>query len=191
MIAFYLRALIFICLTVLSTTTANAAAPAWQIVPNASSITFTATQNNAPVTGKFRTFTGEINFDPAQLGASNIRIVVDMGSVVTSYSDVADTLKTADWFAVKLFPQAVFTANHFTKINNNTYQATGTLTLRDKTLPTNLTFVLDEFTATKAHAKGTTTLKRTAFGIGKGEWSKTDEVKDDVQVNFTLTALKK
>src|SRR5262245_57300982 len=82
-----------------------AAVPSWQIVPDKSSLTFTGVQNDAPVSGKFKKFTGDIKFDPAQLNASSVKIVVDTNSVFTSYSDLVDALKTADWFNVKLFPQ--------------------------------------------------------------------------------------
>ncbi len=170
---------------------ASAAVPAWQIVPSESHITFTATQNGAPTTGEFKSFSGTINFDPTQLASSNVKIVVDMTSVSASYGDVATTLMTPDWFDVKLFPQAIFTANKFTKTGDNTYQADGTLTIRDKTLPTVLTFTMQQYSATKALAKGTALLKRTQFGVGRGDWAKTDTVKDDVKVDFTLSANKK
>ena len=170
---------------------AAAAVPAWQIVPKDSSLTFTATQNNAPVTGKFNNFSGDINFDPAQPNASNIRIVVDINSVATSYQEVGDTLKSPDWFDAKLFPQAVFTANKFVKTGDNTWQAVGNLQIRDKTLPLTLNFVLEQYSPTAARAKGNATIKRTAFGLGKGDWAKTDDVKDDVQVNFVLATTRK
>lgn len=163
---------------------------AWRIEPEKSNITFTATQNNAPVTGQFKSFTGSIQFDPEQLNTSHIEITVDLASVTTSYPQVADTLKTSDWFDVKLFPNAIFKASTFTKTADNTYQANGTLTLRDKTLPVTLNFKLETYSKTNATAKGSTTLKRTQFGVGKGDWAKTDEIKDDVQVNFTLTTVK-
>ena len=166
-------------------------ATAWQIEPKDSSLTFTATQNNSPVTGQFKSFTGDINFDPNQLSTSNVNIVIDTGSVTASYKEVGDTLKTPDWFDVKLFPQAVFKATQFKKIDDKTYQASGNLTIRDKTIPTTLSFVLDEYTPTKAHVTGTATLQRLAFGIGKGDWAKTDDVKDDVKINFILSASKK
>lgn len=180
---------IYFLLTLFFTTTISAA-PAWKIVPEQSAIKFTAIQNDAPVSGEFKTFAGEINFDPADLQTSHVRIIVNLNSVTTSYQQVADTLKTAEWFNVKDFPQAIFTAKHFNKPSNNNYQATGTLTLRNTTLPVVLDFVLDEYSKTKAHAKGSVTLKRTAFGVGQGEWIKTDQIKDDVKVEFTLTAIK-
>lgn len=163
----------------------------WQILSNESSITFSATQNNSPVTGKFSNFSGEINFDPAQLSSSNIKIVVDMNSVTASYNQVADTLKTADWFNVKLFPQATFKSTSFTKTGDKTYQANGNLTIRDKTLPVTLTFTLDNYSTTKMQLKGSASLKRTDFGVGQGDWAKTDAVKDEVQLNFVISANKK
>lgn len=167
---------------------AGAAPTMWKIIPDGSSIKFTATQNGAPVSGDFKTFSGEINFDPDQLDKSNVQITIDIASVSAAYKEVTDTLKTADWFDVTAFPKAVFKADHFTKTDNNTYQATGTLTIRDKTQPVVLTFTLPEYSKTKALAKGETTLKRSTFGVGKGEWAKTDEIKDEVKVEFVLAA---
>ena len=167
---------------------AKAAPAIWQIVPSESSITFTATQNNAPVSGQFKTFNGEIVFDPAQLDASHIKIIVDVNSVSASYQQVADTLKTSSWFDVKDFPQAVYTANHFIKIGNNHFQAEGALSMHNMSVPTTLDFTLEKYTNHEALAKGSVTLKRTQFAIGNGEWAKTDSVKDDVVVDFVLSA---
>lgn len=184
-----IKKLLFVLL--LLPTLGAAAVPTWKIVANQSSITFTATQNGAPVSGGFKTFSGEINFDPNQLKTSNVHIVVDTGSVTASYGQVTDTLKTPDWFNVKVFPQAVFKANNFIKTGDKTYQADGTLTIRDKTVPVKLDFTLDEYTNDKAHVKGSTLIKRTQFGVGQGDWAKTDAIKDDVKVDFTLAAVKK
>jgi polyisoprenoid-binding protein YceI len=168
-----------------------AAVPTWQIVPNESSLTFTATQNGAPVTGKFKNFTGAIKFDPDQLSASSVKIVVDMNSITDPYNQLSDTLKTPDWFDSKRFPQAVFESNEFVKTGDKTYQIKGILTIRDKKLPVTPTFTLEEFTQTEARMKGSTIIKRTAFGVGQGEWADTKTVKDDVQIDFTITVVKK
>ncbi len=189
MVKSMVRALLLIC--VILPWLAMGAVPSWQIVPKDSTLTFTAVQNNSPVTGKFNSFSGDINFDPAQLKNSYIRIVVDTGSVTTSYQEVGDTLKTPDWFDSKRFPQALFTANNFVKTGDNTYQANGNLSFLDKTQPLNVTFTLQNYSPTSATAKGSATIKRTAFGLGKGDWAKTDNVKDDVQVNFNLVTTRK
>lgn len=169
---------------------AQAEVAKWKILPEKSNITFTATQNNAPVTGEFKTFTGEINFDPLQLSVSNVTITIDIGSVTTSYAEIAKTLKTAEWFNVAQFPQATFKATSFSKIGDNSYQAKGTLTVRDKTAPLNVTFDLQSVTQTTSVAKGEAALQRSMFGVGRGEWASTDQVKDDIKINFTLTATK-
>lgn len=187
MIKFFIRYFFMLTFTPMIV---NAATAHWEIVPKNSSIIFTATQNGSPVSGQFKIFTGDINFDPTALSASNIQINVDITSVSTSYKDIENTLKTPEWFDAKLFPQAIFKASNFTKTGTNTYQANGTLTIRDKSIPVILNFTLDEYTQTKAHATGSTILKRTDFGIGRGEWLKTDDIKDNVKVDFTLSAKK-
>lgn len=167
-----------------------AAVPAWQIVPSASQLTFSATQNGAPVTGQFKTFTGEINFDPNQLAASHVKIVVDISSITDPYHQLSDTLKAPEWFNVKVFPQAIFESSHFSKTGDKIYQAEGMLTIRDKKLPITLTFNQEEYTETKARMKGSTTIKRTAFGVGQGQWADTKTIKDEVKVDFVVTGEK-
>ena len=160
----------------------------WQIIPEKSSLQFTATQNNSPVKGQFKKFSGKIHFDPNQLNTSSVDIMIDINSVSASYQELVETLKTPDWFDIKLFPNAEFKATEFKKVGDKNYQAIGNLTIRDKTIPTTVMFTLDEYTPTQALVTGNTTLKRNAFGIGRGDWSKTDDVKDEVVVNFSLSA---
>jgi polyisoprenoid-binding protein YceI len=184
-----IRQLIFILISLFPII--GIAAPAWQILPSESSITFTGMQNSSPVLGQFTSFNGELYFDPADLSTSNVTIMVDMGSVTATYGEVSDALKNPEWFNIKLFPQAVFKSTSFVKTGEKTYKAQGTLTLRNKTLPVVLIFSLDDSSPTKTIAKGETTLKRLAFGVGQGEWTDTNEVQDDVKVSFTLAAVKK
>lgn len=169
----------------------QADAPAWQIINKESSIHFTAIQNSSPVTGQFTSFAGEINADPNQLNTSHVKIIVNLASVTTSYNQVADTLKTADWFNIKIFPHAIFEAKQFTKTGKYSYQAQGTLSIRDKTQPITLNFIQEQLSPEKSRVKGTTLIKRTAFGVGQGDWASTDAIKDNVKVDFVLTAMKK
>jgi polyisoprenoid-binding protein YceI len=167
------------------------AAPIWVIVPADSKINFTAIQNGAPVIGEFKSFSGDIAFDPTDLGDSVINIKINMASVSAAYNQVADTLKTPDWFDAAAFPQAIFKANHFTKISDKKYTAVGTLTIREKTAPVTVTFTLEKYTDTDALVKGAATLRRTALGVGRGEWAKTDAIKDDVMIDFVVSAKRK
>src|SRR5215216_5464287 len=93
------KILLFFMLLVISFSL-SAEAKKWQIDPVKSSLTFTATQNQAPVSGQFKKFSGDIVVDPNNLKNSHIEIVVDMNSVSTSYADLREALTTADWFDV-------------------------------------------------------------------------------------------
>jgi polyisoprenoid-binding protein YceI len=165
-------------------------APLWKITPERSSIQFSATQNGAPVKGEFKKFSGDINFDFNQLTENKVKIVIDMNSVSTSYPDLTTTLKASDWFDMKLFPEAIFEAAQFEKMGANQYQAKGTLTIRDQAVPVTLTFTADQSSPNSVVVKGFTTLKRTAFGVGRGEWASVSEIKDDVRVDFVVSAVK-
>ena len=136
----FLRTVIASATLAIFSTTTFAATQQWKIIPSKSSLTFTGTQNGSPATGEFKKFTGDISVDPDNIGASKAKIIVDMDSVSASYSQIVGTLKSGDWFDVKHFPQAIFEAKEFTKTGDKTYQAKGMLTIRDKTLPTTVTF---------------------------------------------------
>lgn len=165
-----------------------AALPAWKMIPEKSTLTFTGIQNNAPITGDFKKFTSVINFDPQQLKKSNVHIVVDMNSISLSFRDFVTVLLSGDWLDVSKYPEAVFDAKNFTQLGPDHYQAKGTLTIKNKQMPVDLTFSTREMADGTVLARGGTTIKRTAFGIGQGEWADTDAVKDDVKVDFMIIA---
>jgi polyisoprenoid-binding protein YceI len=183
-----MRTLVFILLSFFALTVH--ALPAWQLNAKESTLTFTATQNNAPVSGQFKKFSVLTNFDPKALNNSQIQVNVDMNSVSVPYAELLDALKSTDWFNIKQFPEAVFKAKKIKQLNKNTYEADGTLTVRDHAAPLKVTFVLEEYSPTKARVKGHALLKRSTFGVGQGEWASTDDVKDDVQIDFSLLVTK-
>lgn len=184
------RWLVF-CWAALMPLVVEAAPPQWIIVPSESQLTFTGTQNGAPVSGEFKSFNGEIFADPNDLSAGSIDIIVDINSLSASYADLKETLLTSDWFNPKLFPKAEFKASQFKQTGKNTYEAIGTLTIRDKSASVTLTFSAEELAPNKQQVIGSTVIKRSTFGVGQGEWASTDEVKDEVIVKFKVVAVKK
>lgn len=172
---------------------AMAEIPAYALVPEKSSLTFTAIQNGAPVEGEFKRLTADIRFDPAQLEQSSVAVEVDLASVAAAYENVASELQKGEWFDVAHFPKAVVRTTKITQVTPtageaNLYYADATLTLRDKTLPVVINFSLPRYTPEEAIAEGRVTLLRTAFGVGQGEWKNTDAVKDEVMVRFRVVA---
>ncbi len=158
----------------------------WQIIPSDSAVRFTATQNSAPVKGSFSTVEGKINFSADDLKDSKVDIKIDMNSVHTSYKELVDTLKMADWLDVAKFPEAHFTSDKISKVKDNDYLAAGTLQIRDKKMPLEVGFTIKESLKNSLTVNGETTIKRTAFGVGQGDWASTDEVKDEVKITFDL-----
>jgi polyisoprenoid-binding protein YceI len=168
----------------------------WQIVSGSSQLNFTATLNGAPVSGTFKQFSGDIKFDPAQLDKCSVNIKVSMDSINSTNPDAPGALKSKEWFDVKDFPEAIYTATQFTKGEKNdkgadSYVAKGNLTMHGITSPLTLTFTLDEFTPSKAIVNGSTSLQRSLFSVGQGEWADTEVVKDDVKINFKVIATNK
>jgi polyisoprenoid-binding protein YceI len=183
--------LAFLCSLFCVPLTAMAAvpsAPLWQIIPEKSHLTFTATQNNAPVEGEFSQFTAVIHFAADQLPTSSVTADIMLGSVQTSYDDIAKTVIGDEWFAVAKFPKATFESHQFKHLGDNRYEAAGTLTLRGVALPVTLPFTITHSSAGTIGISGETTLKRTAFGVGQGEWASTSSVGDEVKVKLVIEA---
>ncbi|KTD41234.1 YceI family protein [Legionella parisiensis] len=168
-----------------------ASLPEWTLVPNESSIIFTATQNNAPVSGSFKEFTATIAADPEHYQDSTVDVVVNINSLTTSYAEISSILLGPDWFNAKEFPKAEFKSSKFSKKDDKNYEAAGTLTIKNKSVPVTLTFTAIESPKNHLVVEGKTTVKRLDFGIGQGDWSSTSEIKDEVTINFKAVATRK
>jgi polyisoprenoid-binding protein YceI len=137
--------------------------------------------------GGFKNFDADITFHPEALDESSATVTVDMSSVYTENSNALATLSQKEWFNSDVFPKAVFSVNTFEFIEENRYQATGDLTLKDRKLPVIFYFTLHNFSSSSALITGTTILKRKEFGIG---WESVQSVADDVKIIVTLKAVK-
>lgn len=176
---------------------AEAAAPApalkdpvaWT-VQKGSSLAFTASWSGSAIEGQFKTWTADILFAPDALDRSKVVVAVDMASAATGDDQRDQSLPSGDFFDTAEHPKATFTATKFRKSGEGKYVADGTLDLRGVKKPLSLPFSLkiDGDTAT---ARGVTTLDRTTFGVGQGEWASTDQIAASVKVSFSLTAKRK
>lgn len=161
----------------------------WAIEPGSSHIGFSGTQTGAPFKGEFKTYTATISFDPAHPEGGRVKIVIDTASAATGDPQKDEAMPGADWFAATKFPKAIFEATKFVAKGGNAYDAVGTLTIRDKTVPETLPFTLT-VTGNTAHAVGRLELVRTAFGVGQGAWTSGQWVALDVGVDVDISAKK-
>lgn len=164
----------------------------WAIVHGKSKLGFEGTLYDSNFSGEFEKFDGKIVFDPDRLPVSQVDIVIDMTSADTKNKERDEQIQTSEWFNTELFTEARFESLRFERGAGNQYVAIGYLTIRNVTLPVTLPFTLDikeKANGDKvATMEGSLEINRLDFGVGQGEWSSTDTVKNPVRVNVSLTA---
>jgi polyisoprenoid-binding protein YceI len=166
---------------------ADALAQAWAVDRAASTLAFEGTQGGRPFRGEFRSWDAEIVFDPADPAAGRAEVTVETGSAATGDAQRDAAIPQADWFATSRFPRAVFRAEGFRHLGGDRYEAAGTLTIRDATAPVTLPFVL-AIDGGVARVRGETTILRTDFGVGQGQWATGQIVGLEVKVVVDLVA---
>jgi cytochrome b561/polyisoprenoid-binding protein YceI len=162
---------------------------AWTVQKGAT-LAFTADWSGSAIEGRFTRWTADILFSPEALDRSKLTVSIDMASAATGDDQRDQSLPSGDFFDTAAHPKATFTATKFRKTGEGKFVADGTLDLRGAKKPLSLPFSLkiDGDTAT---ARGVTSLDRTAFGVGQGEWASTDQIAGKVQVSFSLVARRK
>lgn len=184
-----MRPLLFAAMLTLAAVPAIAAAPApaWTVDKAVSRIGFSSSFGGAAFTGDFRTWDAQIRFDPNNLAGSSAVVTIDTASVATGDADRDKTLPDVPWFASAQYPKATFRAQTFKALGGGRYQAIGALTLRGVTKPLTLPFSL-AIKGTEAKMTASLGLNRLAFGVGQGEWAKTEVIPATVNLTIGLTA---
>ena len=158
----------------------------WKVMPG-SALNFTTSWSGDAIRGRFDKWTADILFSPDALAGSKVSVAIDMASVKTGDEQRDASLPSGDFFDVAEHPKATFTAAKFEKTGEDRFVARGTLSLRGVSKPISLPFRLkiDGDTATMS---GVTSLDRTAFGVGQGEWQQTDQIPAKVTVSVSIKA---
>ncbi|WP_372783793.1 cytochrome b/b6 domain-containing protein [Phenylobacterium sp.] len=159
---------------------------AWKVAPG-SALTFATSWGGDPVQGRFDTWKADILFAPEALDKSKVTVTIDMASAKTGDAQRDASLPAADWFDTATHPKAVFTATKFQKTGADRYVAHGALELRGVKKPVDLPFRLT-IADGKARMSGDASPDRTAFGVGQGEFTATDQIPAKVSVHVQLTA---
>lgn len=166
---------------------ATPAGPARWAVSDGSGIGFGTAWSGQAIEGRFKRWKADILFSPDALDRSRVRVVIDTASADTGDAQRDLALSAADWFDAGSHPKATFTATRFERTGEGRFVAHGQLTLRGKSRPQDLPFRL-KIDGDRAEVSGVTSLDRTAFGIGQGEWTSTDQIPAKVSVRITLKA---
>jgi polyisoprenoid-binding protein YceI len=158
-----------------------------QVLPDRSSIEFSYSQMGVPMDGRFRRFSSQLSFDPAQPAAAKVAIDVDLASIDTGTSELDTEAAGKDWFNLKSFPTARFVATRVKPLGGDRFSVAGKLTIkgRSKDIVVPATFTAEGRAGVFA---GQFTIRRGDFAIGEGAWSAFDIVANDVTVRFRITA---
>jgi len=151
---------------------ATAQASTWVSDPAHSEVDFTITHLTiSNVHGRFGKVAATLAYDQADLSKSKVNATIDVSTVDTSEEARNNHLKTPDFFDIAKFPTATFTSTNVAKSGSGLV-VNGNLTLHGVTQPVVLNVEgpigpvqgMDK----KQHAgfSATTTISRTAFGIG-------------------------
>lgn len=156
-------------------------------VQRGSTLAFTTAWSGQAIEGRFERWTADIVFSPDALDRSHVKVVIDVASIDTGDAQRDASLPTGDWLDAGAHPKATFTAERFERTGEGRFVAHGRLSLRGVSKPLDLPFRL-KIDGDRAEVRGVTSLDRTAFGVGQGEWTSTDQIPARVSVKIALTA---
>lgn len=163
--------------------TATSSAAQWELGAT-SKVGFSFTQQGTKYTGRFDTFTADIDIDPSDVTAGSIVGTVQTDSVNTRDYDRDSTLTDGDWFDSSNYPEATFESTSITEDGQGGYVAEGTLTLKGTSKPATMNFTFDASDMTAVFA-ATMKINRFDFNVGAG-WNDTSWVGQDVDVEIEL-----
>jgi len=148
-----------------------------------SNIIATFKQENVPVDAPFKSFTGHIDYNPAQPAAAKASLEVDTGSLDLGSPDYNAEVKKKNWLDAGAFPKAVFSSTAVKPGAAGHFDASGTLTLKGKMLTLTIPVAVSKAGAANVY-DGVFEISRKFFAIGDPEWN--DVVDDKVRVKFHL-----
>jgi polyisoprenoid-binding protein YceI len=146
------------------------------------------------VPGKFDDFSGQIQFDEADLEKSSVEVKIKTASIDTANEQRDKDLRSPNFFDTAKYPEITFTSKSVKKTGDNTADITGDLTMHGVTKEVVLKAELLGKGAglqgkTVSGWEATAALKRSDFGLS---WNKaiegTQVVSDDVQIDLRVEA---
>jgi len=169
------------------------ASTAWELDKSHSTIQFSIKHFFTPVSGRFEDYKTDIKFDPNDLQNSSIDVEIPVNSINTQNEKRDNHLRSEDFFNTNEWSNIKFTSNEIRKTGENKFVASGDLTIRDVTkkidLPFTLLGVMDHpmmENTTVAGINASTSINRTDFGVGVGDWAATMVVGDEVVIDLNL-----
>ena len=172
-----------------------ARAATYKVDPAHTNVTFLVRHLFTNVEGRFRTFEGQIVFDPAAPEKTTVKGSIDVASIDTNVAKRYEHLRSPDFFDVAKFPKIEFVGTGVADVDaaKHAGKIRGNLTIHGVTRPVVLDAqflgaATDPWGNKKGGFTATTTIDRKDFGL---TWNKTLEaggvlVGDEVTIRINV-----
>lgn len=160
---------------------ATAVATEWSVDNKPSRLGFVATYDGIGFEARFERFDSQIRFDPQQLGKGLFDVAVDVTSINSDSVDRDAGMLGNEWFNAEKFPEARFISTGFRQTGAGVFEVAGQLTIRGITRSVVVPFSWIEVD-NGARLKGKTTLQRTDYRIGTGDWETDPTIGFEVEI---------
>jgi polyisoprenoid-binding protein YceI len=151
------------------------------------------------VHGTFKTFTGAVSIDDANMANSKVHLEIDVSSISTDNDKRDDHLRSPDFFDAAHFPKMVFDSTSVQRLAPDHLSVTGNLTIKNvtKSVVLNVTGLTpdtkDPFGGVRRGATASGKISRKDFGLS---WNKAMDgggvvLGDDVNLEIEVELSKK
>ncbi|MCW2598389.1 MAG: hypothetical protein JWM02_218 [Frankiales bacterium] len=149
------------------------------------------------VRGSFETFEGSVHLDFEDPTKSTVTLSFDLASVTTGQPQRDDHLRTSDFFDAATHPKATFVSTSVKPVDDDNFELTGDLTIKDVTHPVTVTWehtgtAKDPYGNLRAGFEGKASLSRKDWGLTYNAALETGGVliSDKVNLEFDVSAIK-
>lgn len=149
------------------------------------------------VEGRFKDFTGTVNFDDKDITKSNVQFTAKIASIDTGVDARNNHLKTADFFDAAKYPDLKFVSTKVERKGKDKYTLTGDLTIKDVTKTISFPFTLtgavkDPWGGTRFGIQAETVINRQDYNVKWGHALAEGglDVGNNITVKLQLEAVK-
>lgn len=193
-----MKKIIYLILSLLLLGQTQVMAQEWKIDPIHTGILFEIKHIYSTVRGHFSDFTGDVFFDPDNLGKSKFDFVVKVDSINTSNGKRDTHLRSDDFFAASKYPVMTFKSSRVSHAGGNKYNLEGKMTIKDVTKDMVLEFIYwgqkeNPFRKNEMVTGFDTrfNINRLDFHVGDGKFYNMGVVGKDVDILITIEAVGK
>jgi len=174
--------------------------PTWNVDRSHSQVGFVVRHFFTPVRGKFDSVDVALQLDPADPTTASVEVRIAVASVNTGRDRRDNDLRSPNFFDAPTYPAITFKSSAVRVTGPDEYVAVGTLTIKDVSKEVELPIrflgrqempTRDGGTREVAGFEAGLIIDRREFGVGTGDWARTNVVGGDVKIEITIEAARR